>query len=111
MPTTLDNVSVGKDASLLVSSESKTAPRLNTSALPKDIVVSVAFVPNAPAVAPATFTCLDKFVVFILCVIFVFNNVAVNITFAALPKLELSVIVIVDVPVPAILPLTETISP
>ena len=71
VPFTLDSVSVGKLASELVSSESKTAPRLNTSALPKDIVESVAFVPKAPAVAPATFTCFDKFVVLILCVILV----------------------------------------
>ena len=111
VPFTFDNVSVGKLASVLVSSESNTAPKLNASALPKEIVESVALVPNAPDVAPATLTCFDKFVVLILCVIFVFNIVAVNITFAALPKLELSVIVIVDVPVPATLPLIETMSP
>ena len=72
------NVNVGAVASELVLSESNTAPTLNASALPSDITLSVGLVPNAPVVAPATLTCLDKLVVFNLCVIFVFNTVAVN---------------------------------
>jgi len=61
-----------------VLSESNIAPILNTSALPNDIVSSVALVPNAPVVPPKTLICFDKLVVLILCVIFVFNIVAVS---------------------------------
>ena len=104
-------VKTGAIASALVLSESKIAPILNASALPKLIVLSVALVPNAAATAPATLTCLERLVVFNLCVIFVFNTVAVNLTLAAFPKFVLSVIVIVDEPVPLILLSAETTSP
>ena len=111
MPEVDVNVNVGAVASELVLSESNTAPTLNASALPSDITLSVGLVPNAPVVAPATLTCLDKLVVFYLCVIFVFNTVAVNLTLAAFPKFVLSVIVIVAVAVPLIFPLADTTSP
>ena len=102
---------VGIWASELVLSESNTAPILNTSALPNDIVSSVALVPNAPVVPPKTLICFDKLVVLILCVIFVFNIVAVSFTLAAFPNFVLSVIVIVVEPVPLILPSISIRSP
>ena len=102
---------VGNDASELVSSESNTAPKVKASARPSDIVSSVALVPNAPVVAPATLTTLDKLVVFNLAEIDVFNSVAVNLTLAPFPKLVLSDIVIVAVPVPEIVDSASTISP
>ena len=105
VPVTVPNVSVGAVASELVSSESNTACNLNTSARPKDISLSVALHPNAPSASLATtLTCLDKLVVLIFEATLVLTIVAITFTFAPEPKIVLSVIVILAVPVPDILP-------
>ena len=56
-------------------------------------------------------SCFIKLVVLVFCVTDVFKSVAVNFTFAALPKIVLSVTVSVPPPVPEVLPERLTISP
>ena len=112
VPLTVPNVSVGAVASELVLSESKTACNLNASARPKDISLSVALHPNAPSASLATtLTCLDKFVVLVFDATLVLVIVAITFTLALEPKIVLSVIVILAVPVPDILPEIGTKSP
>ena len=111
VPVIVPTVKVGADASELTSSESYTAARLNTSARPSEIVLSVGLVPYASLAPVVTLTCFIKFVVLVLCETEVLSIVAVNLTFAEEPKIVLSVIVKVPVPVPEVFPDTVTISP
>ena len=55
VPVMVPSVSDGTIASVLASSESKTATSLKASALPKDIVLSVGRVPNASVSPGLTF--------------------------------------------------------
>ena len=55
VPVIVPSVSEGTVASVLDSSESKTATSLNASALPNDIVLSVGRVPNASVSPELTF--------------------------------------------------------
>ena len=59
----IEEVSVGAEASELVLSESNTPTTLNTSALPRDIDLSVGLVPNASVSPISTFICLQSCVV------------------------------------------------
>ena len=63
VPTALVSVISGAIASVLDDSESNTATRLNASARPNEIVVSVGRVPNASVVPETTFICFINFVV------------------------------------------------
>jgi len=104
VPETVPNVNVGAVASALVLPESNTACNLNTSARPKDISLSVALHPYAPSGSLATtLTCLDKFVVLVFDATLDLIIVAITFTLAALPKIVLSVIVTLAVPVSDIL--------
>ena len=87
-------------ASVLASSESNIATTLNTSARPREIVVSVGRVPNASVVPEITFTCFIKFVVLDFWITDVLRSVAVSFTFAELPRIVLSVTVRDVDPVP-----------
>ena len=107
----IEQVSVGAEASALVSSESNTPTNLNTSALPKDIALSVGLVPNASVAPVATFNCLQSCVVLAFDATLVLKIVATNFTLAPFARFELSVIVRVAVPAPAIVDDILKISP
>ena len=111
VPVIVPIVNSGVVASELVSSESNTPTTLNASARPKDICSSVGLVPNAWVAPTSTFNCLHNCVVLTLDATLVFNIVPINLTFAPEPNIVLSVTVSVAVPVPEVLPDTETISP
>ena len=65
VPVVFVTVSVGATASV-VDSESKTAAKLNTSALPREMVLSVDLIPKAPSSSVnKTFSCFINFVVLI----------------------------------------------
>ena len=104
-------VKLGAVASESVLSESKTPTRLNTSALPREIVLSVGLVPNASVVPVETLTCFIRLTVLLFCITEVLRIVADNLTFAESPKIVASVIVNEPLPVPATLPDILTISP
>ena len=111
VPETPVTVNVGATASEL-DCESKTATKLNTSARPRDIVLSVDLIPKAPSSSVSnTLSCFIKLVVLVFCVTEVFNIVAVSFTFAESPKIVLSVTVNAPLPVPDSLPDKLTISP
>ena len=76
----------GAVASELVLSESNTPTNLNASALPNDMISSVGLVPNASLAPVATFNCLQSCVVLTLDATLVLSIVAINLTFAPLPK-------------------------
>ena len=110
VPETLVRVSSGADASAEVSLESNTDCILYTSALPSEISLSVALIPYAPsASADKTLSCLERTVVLVLICTLVLVSVANNLTFAPEPKSVESVIVILPVPSPTILPSVSSI--
>ena len=111
VPVIVPIVKVGAAASVLTSSESNTAAKLNTSARPNEIVLSVGLVPYASVAPVTTLTCFIRLVVLILCDTEVLRIVANNLIFASSPKIEASVMVSVVVPVPEVFPETLTISP
>ena len=110
-PTVPVIVICGAAASVEVDSESNTATNLNASARPRDMSLSPGLVPYASLTPVVTLTCFIKLVVLILWFTFDLNIVALSFTFAPLPKIVLSVIVIEAVPVPEIFESTLTICP
>ena len=111
VPVIVPTVKVGATASVPVASESYTAASLNTSARPREIVLSVGLVPYASVAPVETFTCFTRLVVLAFCVTEVFKSVANNLTFAAFPKTESSVTTIDVVPAPDMFPDILTTSP
>ena len=69
-------------------------------------------IPNEPSSSLAiTLTCFIRLVVLILALTDVLKTVPINLTFADAPRIVLSVIVTVELPVPLIVLVTSTKSP
>ena len=110
-PVIVPSVKDGIVTSVLTSSESRTATNLNTSALPKEIVLSVGRVPNASVSPGLTANFFISWTVLFFWLTLVFNIVAINLTFVPVGRFVASVIVIAVVPDPAIVEAIDTISP
>ena len=111
MPVIVPKVNDGIVTSVLVFSESNTATNLNTSALPKEIVLSVGRVPKASVSPGLTVNFFIRLTVLLLWVADTLNKVAISLTFVPVGRFVASRIVIELVPAPERVLEIETISP